>query len=318
MRLAVALAVLLAVGAIAAAALVASPATATPVGQTPPYAATYQDRSFKLDLLDTLAEPPQLVIFGGSRATRFEPSFATTLTGKPAMNLALSNFRPEDAWAILRHLYAESADRHLSILWGLTANALTAGTIDPGLVRDERLAAAFPAELIAQEAASATDTTSKDRRPENHVSARGFTLWNIYDAQRASGLTLDANLDRWIAHYVTDESWSAQPATQARSYLEQTLALLNRHGVTPCLVLMPYHPRALAALNATEWRWRQATCVAYLRALQLRYSLRLLDCTSVAAFGGSASAFYDGAHISVENARTLMAYAVRAAPECFE
>ena len=46
-------------------------APATPPGWAP--AARY-DRSYKVDLLERLPSPPELVIFGGSRAQRFEPS----------------------------------------------------------------------------------------------------------------------------------------------------------------------------------------------------------------------------------------------------
>ena len=55
-----------------------------------------------------------------------------------------------------------------------------------------------------------------------------------------------------------------------------------------------------------------------LEGLQLKYDLRLLNDTSVSSFGGRSRYFYDGARITVENARILMAHAVRAAPECFK
>ena len=40
------------------------------------------DRSYKVDLLERLPSPPELVIFGGSRAQRFEPSVAEHLLNK--------------------------------------------------------------------------------------------------------------------------------------------------------------------------------------------------------------------------------------------
>ena len=308
----------------AAAALVAAlsrpaPATtATPTWQLRHYTVIGYDRSFKMDLVDELPEPPQLVIMGGSRSTRFEPSFATGLTGLPAMNIALSNFRPEDAWGILSHLYARSPDTQVRVFWGVTANAFTDITFAPGLVYDERLSQAFPAELISQQAELLGDVPVGDLLLKNRFSARGLLRWSTYDARRANGLTLGTSLDRWIARYVTRARWAPREMTRARSYFEQTLALLNQRGVSPLIVLMPYHPRALAALQRTAWRQRQEECKAYLKGLQLTYDFRLLNYTRVSSFEGRTGAFYDGAHITVPNARILMQHAVGDAPECFE
>ncbi len=305
--------------AIAITFCLATPAAATtPTWQLHHYREIGYDRSFKTDLVDELPEPPQLVVMGGSRCTRFEASFVTRLTGLSAMNLALSNFRPEDAWALLGHLYIRSPDTQVRVFWGITANALTDIAFAPGLVKDQRLSQAFPDDLIASQAALLGTVPIRDLLLKNRFSARGLLRWNVYDAQRANGLTLDESLDRWIAHYASGKRWTRQQTTRAKSYFEQTLALLNQHGVSPCIVLMPYHPRALAAMAHTAWRQRQDECKAYLEGLQLKYDLRLLNYTSVSSFGGRSRYFYDGAHITVENARILMAHAVRAAPECFK
>ncbi len=311
-------AVLVAVAIAAAFSQPAPTATATPTWQLQHYTATGYDRSFKMDLVDELPEPPQLVIMGGSRCTRFEPSFATGLTGLPAMNVALSNFRPEDAWAILGHLYARSPDTRVRVVWGVTANSFTDMKFAPGLVHDERLSRAFPAERIAQQTELLGTVGARDLLLKNRFSARGLLLWNVYDARRVNGLTLSASLDRWTAHYARGARWASREGTRARSYFEQTVALLNQHGVAPLIVLMPYQPRALAALQRTAWRQRQEEIEAYLKGLQLTYDFRLLDYTEVSSFEGRPGSFYDGAHITVANARILMQHAVRAAPECFE
>ena len=72
-----------------------------PPASAPPAPASY-DRTVKVDLVERLPEPPELVIFGGSRAQRFEPSVAEKLTGLPAFNFAVQNSRPEDAYAMSR------------------------------------------------------------------------------------------------------------------------------------------------------------------------------------------------------------------------
>ena len=44
---------------------------------------------------------------------------------------------------------------------------------------------------------------------------------------------------------------------------------------------------------------------------------RLLDYTKISAFGGHPQDFYDGVHITFDNARRLLRKAIKTAPECF-
>ena len=63
------------------------------------------DRAVKLRLIKRLPQAPQLLILGGSRASRFEPSYFEQLTGLRGFNLALQNGRPEDAWAFVNFVH---------------------------------------------------------------------------------------------------------------------------------------------------------------------------------------------------------------------
>ena len=42
---------------------------------------------------------------------------------------------------------------------------------------------------------------------------------------------------------------ATEPDTRARAYFEQTIKLLNDHGTTPVIVLMPIHPRVLRVMK---------------------------------------------------------------------
>ncbi len=79
-----------------------SPAADAPAGPSPssPSTPTWRlasyrragfDKSFKADLIDELPTPPELVVFGGSRATRFEPSYlaSTHRPVQPSMRRAV-------------------------------------------------------------------------------------------------------------------------------------------------------------------------------------------------------------------------------------
>jgi len=133
--------------------------------------------------------------------------------------------------------------------------------------------------------------------------------------REAAGETLNASLVKWIARYVTARSAVTPAQSRSRSYFEATLGLLNQHGVTPCIVIMPYHPRALEALTNAGWRPRLTALKAYLQGLRATYPFHLFNYNTVAAFEGHTRYFYDGAHPTVENSRILLRHAVKAAPE---
>jgi hypothetical protein len=318
--LAAALATLAAVLAVLATHPALAAAADTPTWQLDHYTKVGYVRSFKLDLIRELPEPPQLVTFGGSRTTRFEPSLLRRLTGLPAFNCAVSNCEPEDVWAFTNHLFARSPDTKVRCLWGLQVRGIIDVTFGQGLVYDQRLSRWFPPELIAEQKERIGTPVIKDLLNLNVFTARGMLRWCLYDRQRERGLTLSESLDKWIPlHVAKEQSGAVTPQERARAYFEATLSLYNEHGVTPCIVIMPFHPRALRALQAIpEWQARFAELKSYLQGLQATYSLHVLNYTLISKFGGRSSWFYDGAHITVENARLLLRQAVADAPECFQ
>jgi hypothetical protein len=53
--------------------------------------------------------------------------------------------------------------------------------------------------------------------------------------------------------------------------------------------------------------------LAYLASLPPTLKIRFIDASSIATFGGTPGAFYDGVHMKVPNMRLLLRYVVRAA-----
>ena len=94
--------------------------------------------------------------------------------------------------------------------------------------------------------------------------------------------------------------------SRARAYFEKTLQLLNDHGTTPVIVVMPVHPRVLAALRKHGRVSGPAPFPAYLHGLQTRYRLKVVDLTDLSSFGGDPQGFYDGVHINRENSNRVI------------
>lgn len=276
------------------------------------------DRTYKADLVDRLSEAPQVVVLGGSRSQRFEPSLITKLTGLSAFNFAVQNCRPEDAYAISRYLYARAPTVKLRCIYCVQCTSFVDAPMNPGLLYDKRLSAWFPKALIAKEKAAEGTPTVRNLLSCNQFTARGCLLHNTYDRREDSGVSLDTVLDHYLTTMVPRAaSAAANSGSRSRWYFRQLLALYNEHGVKPLIVIMPYHPTVLTAFRAVGWQTKLDRTIAYLRSLQKSYDFRLVDYTDIGSFGGSASWFYDGAHIKVENARLILRQAVRDAPECF-
>jgi hypothetical protein len=122
----------------------------TAAGATDPlYVPT--DRAVKMRLLKRLKRSPQLLVFGGSRATRFEPAYFEQLTGLRGFNFAFQNGRPEDAWAFVNYVHQRFPGTKLRVVWFLQVEAFRKQTLSPGLLQDASLSRWFPASLIESE-----------------------------------------------------------------------------------------------------------------------------------------------------------------------
>lgn len=276
------------------------------------------DRTYKCDLVARLPQPPELVIFGGSRAQRFSPLDMKRLSGHHTFNFAVQNSRPEDVYAMSRWLFWRAPDVKLHCVWALQATTLSDAPLHPGLLAEPRLAQFLPEHLVDSQRKVSQPTEGRQMKATDEYSGRGELLHNVYDLRVESGRTLDRALRIYLARMLP-RAWQrpAYDQRRARKYFERTLKLYNLHDVEPVLVIMPYQPKVVAAFRAVGWGAREKVLRDYLESLQNSYDFCLLDYTELSSFGGDASAFYDGSHIKAPNARRILAQAVRDAPAAF-
>ena len=277
------------------------------------------DRSYKCDLVEELKKPPQVLVFGGSRALRFEGTQFTKLTGLTGFNAAFHVARPEDAWAFANFVHARYPNVKLHCFWAVQATSFGDKTLHPGLVLDPRLSKYFSQTLLKKMKPYMPHGT-----PSNFLSRRryywdGTMTWNIYDVWRSEGRTLDQSLTHWLAQMVPIAAAHGVPKqTRSHWFFQKTIKLFNDMGVKPVIVIMPYHPRALAAFKAVGWmKTKEKRLVDYLNGLKKKCSFKVLDFLWLKTFHGDPNAFYDGAHVTVKNARLIVAQAVKEAPGCF-
>ena len=292
-----------------------------PAAPKPPFVRT--DRGIKAQMLKKLKEPPQLLIFGGSRATRFEPSYLQKLTGLRGFNLAFQNGRPEDAWAFVHYVRALHPDAKPRIVWFTHVEAFREQGLSPGLVQDPALARWFPRALVAEERAKLPETKAEAPKGRDLALTRfgpdGAVLRNRYDLAVEHGRTLKRAVD-WTIGQALERYRTTTPALFPRSqlYFEKTVRLLNDLSVKPVIVFMPLHPRLLAAVRPAGWTERRTEVMAYLHGLQRTLDFTVLDFTELSSFGGDPKGFYDGFHIRQANARRLLDAVVAQAPDSFK
>jgi hypothetical protein len=280
------------------------------------------DRAVKLKLLDELAQTPRLLIFGGSRAARIEPSRFEKLTGIPGFNLSFQNGRPEDAWAFVNLLHERDPGARLQVVWFLHVEAFREQGLSPGLVQDERLSRWFPAALIEAEKKKLPQTQADVPKGTDLALTTfgpdGVVLHNRYDIAEERGRTLERAL-RWSIDTALARYKTTSPALFPRSteYFEKSLALLGSLGTKQVVVLTPLHPRLLAAVRNAGWERRHRQVMAYLDGLQSRYGFDLVDDSELSSIAGDPDAFYDGFHFKRSNARRLIDSVVARFPEAF-
>ena len=295
-------------------------AAATTDASDPLYVPT--DRAAKMRLLKRLQRSPQLLIFGGSRATRFEPAYFEELTSLRGFNLAFQNGRPEDAWAFVNFIHARFPGTKLRVVWFLHVEAFRKQGLSPGLLQDESLSRWFPAALIESERQKLPQSPAEVPKGHDLALTRfgpdGVVLRNRYDIAEERGRPLSRALD-WSIETALERYATTEAALYPRSqrYFEQTMRLLSEMGTTQAVVLMPLHPRLLAAVRAAGWQARRAEVMTYLEGLQGRYGFGLLDCSHIATFGGDPAKFYDGFHMKRANARRLTRSVVAKLPAAF-
>jgi hypothetical protein len=284
----------------------------------------------KVALVDRLRQPPQLVVFGSSRALKIDPAYLQRKTGERGFNAAVSDGTAEDAWAFLNLIHSRFPDAHPHFLYMLDVEAFRANP-DPGVLDTPQLARSIPFErrwsarvhailpLLSWKGLRASvrvfrKTVFGGGIPLRNTvfTSNGFRTFDIHDIARARGSTLAAQLRASEALY----SWvyrvlyhRLSPTQQ--NYFEDTLAKMDAWGSPPVIVLTPIHPAMRAVLGPVGWSARHRQVLAYLHELSKRYRFSLVDMTSLSSFGGSPRLFYDGLHLTVPNMHRLLDTLIR-------
>jgi hypothetical protein len=243
---------------------------------------------------------PQLMVLGSSRAMRADPAVLRRLIHVKAFNASVSSGTIPDSYAFLaldRHLYPGSRP---TVLWFLDVEVLRLKGYHPYLRSVPKLRRWLPrlktpAVTVSAQAAAGGSVNGGVVRPRWHPDGL-LTYW-WHDWQRSHGRTTAAAV-RW--HMGTYGSiyrgGYRRLSGSAKWFATQIVREANARGVTPVIVLTPYHPRLRSYLAGLGWTRAYRQVRRFLGRLGSRYDLKLIDLTYLASFGGWPDGFYDGVH----------------------
>ena len=262
----------------------------------------------------TSSRSPQLVFFGGSRSQRFDPAFARRKTGLRSVNISTSSARPEAAWGILNWFYAAGRTPKIRWVWGMQSGMLRDRDLDPALLQDARFYRYFPDDLLAQQRALLPQKVGDMPRsywlpPQQVLRSRLLPLERVRHAVRAGSHAQEVTRRLHRAGCCTSRRSAAAsevPDSRAGAYFEKTVRLLNEHGTSPVIVLMPIHPRVLRVMREHGMGGERQKLRDYLAALGQTAQIKVLDMTTINSFNGRAGWFYDGVHINRGNSNRVI------------
>lgn len=281
-----------------------------------------QDRSTKADLLTGLEQPPELVLYGSSRAWTVEAARVERATGLRTFNAAVTAGRPTDAYVfteVVHHTWPEATPDYL---WLLDVEAFLRGPLPPSLLAESRFSRYLPwgAKAAAQldelgwlaswngleaswEVWQKRPTWEKVRATWlKRIAADG----TVKTPPSSEAQTTPKRLEKWSDEAVSRYRSFVRLDPDAETYVEKTLALFDSWGGAGVVVLTPTQPEVISAAEKVGWRARRAQVMRLLWQLQKDYDFAVVDMTSVSSFDGDPGGFFDATHMTRENQRKMI------------
>lgn len=279
---------------------------------------------------------PEGLILGSSRAMKMCPRTLELETGHRFFNFAVDNARAEDYLAIYR--WAREQDMRIKVLViGLDVEALhNDDRPEPGLLRSDalrralgdgelpesgvlarfrgwRLArtikkykATFTIEYLSDAARAVRFSWRPQSRPLPLMEFEpdGYLRYRRWERQRAAGrFRFDQDLERCLTKYLTRFDNMTELSTRRRAYVRQLVDEARADGVRVLVWITSLHPLTARYLEAnTGYAALLAATREYEHALATSDGVATYDFSRPESYQGTASGWYDCAHIDETNA----------------
>ncbi len=294
---------------------------------------TASDRTAKADAIEALAQGPELVLLGSSRAMRYDPGLVAEKSGLRTFNAAVNGVGgTADMWAMTQFLNDVWPDTNPDYIWLLDVEAFVPVTIEARTADEPRLARYVGVPIASRGVREMARAVYANRGSMLSLATAKDSFRLAFSRDEAEKREVEyrktigpdgAMADRkwtekeWkrrypesVARYTEVHSvvYRAGLDAAAKAYFERTLAFMKAEGATPIIVLTPMHPDLMATVAPLGWTDRHREVVAYLASLRDTYSLTVLDLCNEEVFGGDPRQWYDGVHPTAVNTRRAMLY----------
>ncbi len=293
---------------------------------------TTSDRTVKIDKIERLKQPPDLVVLGSSRSMRYEPTYLEEKTGLKTFNAGVNGIGgTADAWAMTQFVHDRWPDSHPAYLWFVDVESFVPFEVGARTANEPRLARYVDQATVTRGGRELVQAlwdnrttllsldTSKDSMRLLLYRDKAKSKQNRYRKQTLSDGAMTERkwtekewkrrYPRSVARYsdLYRDVYTEMDAT-AEEYVEKTLAFMNEQGATPLVVLTPINPKLRTVLAPLGWTERHEEVVAYIESLQSEYDLLFVDMTDPRDFGYVPREWYDGVHMTTVNTRPAIDY----------
>jgi hypothetical protein len=269
---------------------------------TPPHAGP-SDRSVKLDLIAKLEHGPEMLVLGDSRGRQAEPALLQQLTGHTAFNAAVAGGSAPDAWVFTRYTADLFPHERRRYVWFVSAG-LTSDIPDPRMEADPR-GRRYLGEVAGL--LSTETVTPNPWRTYTHYHRDGSIAADLRGPSAAQARRVRQAADRIAARVDQYPPVAPAPDPARFALFEHLVAYMNALGARPVIALNPVYPTILAALQR-HGDPLGAASLDYLRGLQSRYDLVVVDCRDSHAWGGADQDWTNPTHVDRANMRRMLSY----------
>jgi hypothetical protein len=264
------------------------------------------DRSVKLDLIAKLKRGPGILVLGDSRGRQAEPSLLKRLTGHSAFNAAVTGGSAPDAWVFTRDTADHFPHERRRYIFFVSSGVT-------GYIPDPRMQADARGRRYLAEVASllSTDTvTPNPWQTWTHYHPDGSIAGEQHAPSAAQAARVRAKAAEQAARIAQSPPGPPAPDPARFQLFEHLIGYMNSLGATPVIVLNPVYPTILAELRKVGDPLTAAS-LAYLRGLQARYRLVVVNCQDSHVWGGKDADWSNPTHVDLANMRRMLPYIVR-------
>jgi hypothetical protein len=296
---------------------------------------TTSDRTVKADAIESLKQPPQLVVLGSSRSMRYEPVYFREKTGLRTFNAGVNGIGgTADAWAMTQFIHEVWPQARPAYFWLLDVESFVPSQVGARTANEPRLAkyvgqasagkgfgelvrAVVENRLTLFSLATAKDSLrlivyrdkakSMESKYRKQIMADGVLTQRLW-SKKEWGRRYPRSAKRYSDLY---RNVYERLDPRAKKYFEDTLAFMNDQGKTPLIVLTPINPKLLKVVAPLGWHTRHRQVVDYVESLQAKYRFVFVDMTDIRTFGADPVQFYDGVHMTTINTRRAIDYVLQ-------